>query len=111
MICDRAVRTAKPLISVPDTQGYLDWIVLSCAGTRAAQKTQELLHLDDAARGIVREDQLITSGRAALLHPPRHSAVAELRQERRRSMEGGPLLDCRACTRAQSIHAFDQGQE
>ena len=26
-------------------------------------------------------------------------------------MEGGPLLDRRACTQAQSIHAFDQAQE
>jgi hypothetical protein len=87
-------------------------MVLSCAGLPCSfRKTQELLHLGDAARGIVREDQLVASGRAALLHPQRHPELAELRQERRHSMEGGPLLDGRACTRAQSIHAFDQTQE
>src|SRR4029453_4735385 len=99
-------------VPVSDAQGHRDPDrALLRRVALQVEKTQELLYLGDAARRIVREDQLVASGRAALLHPQRHPKLAELRQERCHSMEGGPLLDRRTYTRSQSIHAFDQDKE
>src|SRR4029450_12939878 len=94
-------------VPVSDAQGHRDPDrALLRRVALQVEKTQELLYLGDAARRIVREDELVASGRAALLHPQRHPKLAELRQERRHSMEGGPLLDRHAYTRAPALYAF-----
>ena len=82
--------------------------MLSLRGlTFSSSRPEEFLRLGNVVRRIVREDQFVAPRGAALLRPRRHADVAQLGQECRCAFEGGPFLNRRDSTIAQSIHVFN----